>query len=249
MRLLLRACWVATASWPSSENLLVAAREGDGSVLMFSGEPGSGKTSLLDWVRAAAADFIVVGCRGVEWEAELPFSGLHQLLGPLLGGLPALPDPQRHALESALGLATADVPSSLHLYAGALSVLLEAARERPVLLLVDDLQWVDSATFQVLSFIARRVEGEPLAVVSGSRPGTQLAGLLAPPVEVSQLDRSAVAELAARQLGRTLPDAAVDDLAAASGAIRSRSSRAWGTSARRSGSAGACSMSRCPSAR
>ncbi len=198
------------------DGLLAAARRGQGTTLMFAGEPGSGKTALLAVARSLAADFTVVSCRGVQWEAELPFSGLHELVQPLLGDLPALPDPQRRAVEGALGLAPAAELHTLHLYAGVLSLLTEASRERPVLVVVDDLQWVDSPTSQVLSFVARRLAGESVVMLVASRPGTLLQGSASPPVQLTPLDRSAVAALAGRRLGRELPDAAIDDLAAAS---------------------------------
>ncbi|MEN0012114.1 MAG: AAA family ATPase [Solirubrobacteraceae bacterium] len=198
------------------ERLLEASR-GQGSTLLFVGEPGSGKTTVLAAARELADHAAVLTCRGVEWEAELPYSGLHELLAPLLGDLAALPEPQREALEGALGLAPArDDLQGLNVYAGALSLMIEATRRQPVLVVVDDLQWIDSATMLVLSFVARRLDGETLSLIAASRPGTSLAGLGADPVELGPLDADAVAELARRHLGRALPDAAALDLATAS---------------------------------
>jgi ATP/maltotriose-dependent transcriptional regulator MalT len=196
--------------------LLAGAREGNGGALMLSGEPGSGKTSLLQAARDQAVDFTVVSCHGVEWEAELPFSGLHELLAPLLTDRDALPEPQREALEGALGLAPVASPQMLNVYAGALTLLVEATRHRPVLVVVDDLQWLDSPTLQALSFMARRLTDDALAFVIATRPGTVLEGLDRAPVELGALDRAAVAALARRSLGRELPEAAVTDLTAAS---------------------------------
>ncbi|MDO9352846.1 MAG: ATP-binding protein, partial [Solirubrobacteraceae bacterium] len=196
---------------------LDAMRASDGSAVFFSGEPGSGKTALLTAAERRAHGCAVIGCRGVEWEAELPFSGLHELVRPLLHLLPALPDPQRDALSGALGLTqTADVPV-LHLYAGALSLLIEASADRPLLVIADDLQWIDSGTTQVLSFIARRLAGERLGLLLATRPGTVLPGLPDPVQHLEPLDRVSIAELAARHLGRPLPDDAIADLTAASG--------------------------------
>ena len=111
---------------------------------------------------------------------ELPFAGLHQLCAPVLGWLGALPDPQRHALSIAFGLSSGDAPDRFLVALAALSLLAEAAEERPLLCLVDDAQWLDRASAQVLGFLARRLLAEPVAVVFAVRePGNdhELTGL------------------------------------------------------------------------
>lgn len=195
--------------------LLQGARAGNGGVLSFTGEPGAGKTTLLAAARAQAADFTILDCCGVEWEAELPFSALHELLRPTEGLMDALPAPQRRALDAAFGRCEDAVGTGFHAYAGTLSLILEATRERPVLLIVDDIQWLDALSAQAIAFVARRIAGDAVAVLGAARPGGRLPGL-AEPIDVTPLDRGAVAELAARELGHALPDAAIDELAAAS---------------------------------
>lgn len=195
---------------------LDTARRGAGSVLLVEGDPGTGKTSLLSAARELASEFTTAGCRGVEWEAELPFSGLHELLATFLVDLPALPIPQRRALEGALGLGDGDESPRLHLHAAVLSLLGEATRRGPVLLVIDDLQWVDSATLEVLSFVARRIESEPLCLLLATRPGPGLHGHATAPVKLAPLNRTAVGELAARQVGRALPESAIGALTEAS---------------------------------
>lgn len=196
--------------------LIDDARRGEGGALLLSGEPGSGKTALLDTARALSAGSTVVSCCGVEWEAELPFSGLHELLRPLLPLMPALPEPQRTALEGALGIGQPEAVQPLNVFAGAHSLILEATRAEPVLLVVDDLQWIDSATLQVLSFVCRRLEGEPIAMLMATRPRPPEGGLPAP-IDLAPLDSSAVRALAERHLGRAMPGSAIADLTRASG--------------------------------
>lgn len=198
------------------DELLSDARRGISGVLTWTGEPGSGKTALLAAARERADGFAVVSCCGVEWEAELPFSGLHELLRPLMGRLDALPDAQRVALEGALGLHAAQGPHTIHVYAGVLSLLLEVTREQPVLVVVDDLQWIDAASRQALAFAARRVADEPVAVLVGSRVGGRLDGLPDPRL-IAPLDRDAIRALATRELGRDVSDGMVAELERATG--------------------------------
>ncbi|MBO9532629.1 MAG: AAA family ATPase [Solirubrobacteraceae bacterium] len=197
--------------------LLARARRGEGGVLTFRGEPGSGKTSLLAKARELADDFAVVSCCGVEWETEIPFAALHELVLPFDALHDALPVPQRRELEGALGRRDSGVVQSIHVHAAALSLLLEASRERPVLVIADDLQWIDAISAQALAFAGRRIPYERVAILAATRPGALLPGL-PEPIDLRPLDRAAVGELAARQLGgRTLPDAALDELTRASG--------------------------------
>ncbi|MBO9532630.1 MAG: AAA family ATPase [Solirubrobacteraceae bacterium] len=197
------------------DDLLGRARAGEGGVLTLRGEPGAGKTSLLAEARRRASDFTIVACCGVEWEAEIPFSGLHELTMPLDRLHVALPEPQRLALEAALGR-HADVPvQGFHVHVAVLSLLLEATRERPVLVIADDLQWIDAISAQALAFVGRRIGAESVAVLAATRPGGQLDGLTEP-VDLRPLDRAAVGELAERALGRALPAAALDELTIAS---------------------------------
>lgn len=192
--------------------LIEQLRHGAGAVVELTGEPGSGKTALQQAALLAAPDVRQVRCRGVEWEAELPFSGLHELLAPLLDRVPQLPPPQRRALAGALGLEDVGEIHPLNVHAGALSLLVDAAQNGPLAVVADDLQWIDSATLQALGFIGRRVQDEPILVIAVGRPGAALPGRSAEHLGLGPLARQEVAALASRLLGRPLPDAAAQHL-------------------------------------
>src|SRR2546430_7794486 len=149
--------------------LLEDVGRGRSGVLVIRAEAGAGKTALLRYAGAQAAGFRVGQIAGVESEMELPFAGLHQLCGPMLAHLDALPDPQQAALRTAFGLPSDDAPDRFLVALGALSLLAEVAEEQPLLCLVDDAQWLDTASRQVFGFVARRLLAEPVAVVLAVR--------------------------------------------------------------------------------
>ncbi len=149
--------------------LLEAAKRGRTGVLVVSGEPGIGKTALLDDACADAAGMRVMRVTGVEAEATLPFAGLDALLRPLVGLLSRLEDPQERALRVALALSEGAEPDPLAVAAGALAVLAEASDARPLLVVVDDVHWLDRASANALAFAARRLEGEELAFLVSAR--------------------------------------------------------------------------------
>jgi DNA-binding CsgD family transcriptional regulator len=152
--------------------LLDGARQSRSGVLVLRGEPGIGKTALLDDTRARAQDMHVLTARGVEAEYELPFAGLHQLLRPALELLDQLPEPQAHALSGALGVRQPEAsPERFLVFAGALSLLSELADRRPVLCLVDDAQWLDQGSADALRFVARRLAAEGVVMLFGVREG------------------------------------------------------------------------------
>jgi predicted ATPase len=158
--------------------LLEAARAGRSGVLAVRGEPGVGKTALLDWAVESAAGLQVVRVAGVESEMELAFAALQQLCAPMLDKLEGLPDPQRAALGVAFGL-TAGAPDRFLVGLAVLSLLSEAAELQPLLCVVDDAQWLDRASALVLAFVARRLLAEPVALVFAARePGEEFRGLL-----------------------------------------------------------------------
>jgi DNA-binding NarL/FixJ family response regulator len=138
-------------------------------VLVIRGEAGVGKTALLHHCARQASGFRVARVAGVESEMELPSAGLHQLCAPMLGRLDALPEPQRAALRIALGLSSGPAPERFLVSLAALSLLAEVAAERPLLCLVDDAQWLDAASRQVLGFVARRLLAESVAIVFAIR--------------------------------------------------------------------------------
>ena len=163
--------------------LLDGARAGRSGVLVLRGEPGVGKTALLDWAVGSAAGLRVVRVAGVESEMELAFAAVQQLCAPMLDQLAGLPDPQREALGVAFGLETGAAPDRFLVGLAVLSLLSEAAERQPLLCVVDDAQWLDRASALVLAFVARRLLAEPVALVVAARePGEEFRGLPELPV-------------------------------------------------------------------
>jgi DNA-binding CsgD family transcriptional regulator len=154
------------------DGLLRRAREGQSAVLVIRGEAGIGKTALLRYAARRASGFRVARVTGVEAEMELPFAGIHQLCAPLLNQLDALPQPQREALNVALGVASGDVPERFLVGLAVLGLLSTAADDRPLLCLVEDGQWLDGASGMILGFVARRLQAEPVAMVVTIREPT-----------------------------------------------------------------------------
>ena len=163
------------------DRLLENVRAGQSAVLVVRGEAGVGKTALLHYCARQASGFRVARIAGVESEMELPFAGLHQLCAPMLGRLGALPQPQQAALGVALGLSSGPAPDRFLVALAALSLLAEVAAERPLLCLVDDAQWLDGASGQVLGFVARRLLAESVAIVFAVRDPTDERELLGLP--------------------------------------------------------------------
>ena len=147
----------------------------DGDALLLSGVAGVGKTALLDAVAARAADvgLRVLPAGGAEFEAGLSFASLNQVLHPLFDDIEDLSPPQRAALEVALGLSEGPAANPLILCNAALSLLLQAGSKQPVLVIVDDLQWVDRASALVLGFLARRLHGTRVGFLAASRSGDE----------------------------------------------------------------------------
>jgi DNA-binding CsgD family transcriptional regulator len=189
------------------DRVLDRARAGSSAVLVVRGEPGIGKTALLDYAASPGADFRVVRASGVESEMELPFAGLHQLCVPMLGRLERLPAPQRDALRVAFGLRDGDVPDRFLVGLAVLSLLADVAEDQPLVCLVDDGQWLDQSSVQSLAFVARRLLAEPVALIFAAREPSdedELAGL--PELTVSRLgERDARALLASALPGRLDP--------------------------------------------
>src|SRR3954449_7359976 len=146
------------------DRVLETARGGQSAVLVIRGEAGIGKTALVRYAARQAAGFRVAQIAGVEAEMELPFAGLHRLCAPMLGRLDALPDPQQNALRVSFGLSSGDAPDRFLVALAALTLFAEIAEQQPLLCLVDDAQWLDAATSQVLGFIARRLPAESVAI-------------------------------------------------------------------------------------
>ncbi|MEU4714989.1 AAA family ATPase [Micromonospora purpureochromogenes] len=151
------------------EQVLAQARAGSSAVLVLRGEAGIGKTALLDYAAGRAAGFRTVAIAGIESEMELPFAVLHQLCAPMLGRLHELPGPQRDALAVAFGLQEGDVPNRFLVGLAVLSLLAGAAEDQPLVCLVDDAQWLDDGSMQVLAFVARRLMAESVALIFAVR--------------------------------------------------------------------------------
>ena len=145
---------------------------------MVRGEPGVGKTVLLDYLAGRASGCRVARAAGVQSEMELAFAALHQLCAPMLDHAESLPDPQREALRTAFGLSAGPVPDRFRVGLAVLGLLSEAAGERPLVCVVDDQQWLDRASAQALGFAARRLAADPVGLVFAARvPGEDVAGL------------------------------------------------------------------------
>lgn len=151
------------------DRLLVAARGGHGEAIVLHGEPGVGKTALLEYAIAAAQGFQVLRTVGNEAERELPFAALQQLCAPGVASLEQLPEPQRDALRVAFGLMTGAAPDRLLVGLAVLSLLSQLAAQRPLLCVVDDTQWLDRQSAQAFAFVARRLVTEPIAFLFGAR--------------------------------------------------------------------------------
>ena len=196
------------------DSLLSRARDEQSSVLVLRGEPGIGKTALLDYAASAAKDMRVLRCVGIEAEHELPFAGIHQLVRPCLELVDRLPAPQAAALQAALGLSAEGVQDRFLVSLGVLSLLAEACEEGPVLCCVDDAQWLDGPSAEALVFAARRFVAEPIAVVIGVREG-ELRTFDAPGVpslELGALDDDAAQALLTSRLDPSASQDVLDQL-------------------------------------
>jgi DNA-binding CsgD family transcriptional regulator len=180
------------------DRLVTAVCAGESRALVLHGEPGVGKTALLEYLAGQTSGCKVVRAAGIQSEMELAFAGLHQLSAPMLSRLGRLPAPQRQALRTAFGMSSAPAPDQFLIGLSVLSLLSDVADEQPLLCLIDDQQWLDRASAQVLAFVARRLGAEAVGMVFASRvPGVELAGL--PELVVSGLptaDARALLDLA-----------------------------------------------------
>jgi DNA-binding CsgD family transcriptional regulator/predicted ATPase len=198
--------------------LLDGARSSRSGALVISGEPGVGKSALLEDARHQASGMRILSGSGVESEAHLPFAALHQIVRPVLGDLEKLPQPQAAALGGALGLAAGGSDRFLVSLA-VLSLLAEAAERGPLLCLVDDAQWLDDASADALVFVARRIEAEGIAMLFAAREGEirrfEAPGL--PELHLGGLDPATAAALIDRHVGVALSTEVRDRLVAETG--------------------------------
>jgi DNA-binding CsgD family transcriptional regulator len=189
------------------ERLLEAMHTGQSAVLVLRGEAGIGKTALLEYTAERGEGCRVLRAVGVESEMELPFAGLHQLCSPLLDGLERLPPPQREALATAFGLSSGTRPDRFLVGLALLSLLSDAAEQEPLLCLIDDAQWLDQSSAQVLAFVARRLQAEAIVLLFAERePGEfgELSGL--PELRLDGLSDADARELLASVISVPLDD-------------------------------------------
>ncbi|MFJ9444958.1 ATP-binding protein [Kitasatospora sp. NPDC101235] len=161
------------------DQVIAGAREGRGQVLVLRGEPGVGKSALVECVVERASGCRVLRAVGAESEMELAFAGLHQFCVPLLGRLERIPGPQRDALSVAFGLSASSAgsaPDRFLVGLAVLSLLAEAAEEQPLVCVVDDAHWLDRVSAQTLAFVARRLLAERVALVFAARTTAPDAG-------------------------------------------------------------------------
>jgi DNA-binding CsgD family transcriptional regulator len=179
------------------DELVASVREGPSRALVLRGEAGVGKSALLEYlVRRAPPGCAIARAAGVESEMELAFAGLHQLCAPFVDRLERLPGPQRDALGTAFGLRDGAAPDRFLVGLAVLSLLSDAAEDRPLVCVVDDGQWLDGATAQALAFVARRLGAESVGLVFAVRdPARQLHLEGLPELVVGGLDDDAAQEL------------------------------------------------------
>ena len=212
------------------EELLGDIRSARSRTLVVRGEAGIGKTRLLEYTVDRAGDFRLSRAAGVESEMELAFAGLHQLTAGMLDQAEKLPDPQRTALQTAFGKVSGDAPDKFLVGLAILTLFSEVARDRPLLCVVDDTQWLDQVSAEVLSFVARRLDADPVGFLFavrdpvegrylfGGLPELKLAGL--PSDDARRLLRS----VAAGQVSDPVADALV---AGTRGNPLARGGRSW----------------------
>ena len=198
------------------ERLLDTARNGHGAVLVVHGDPGVGKTALLEYAVEAGRDFRVVRTAGVEWEMELDYAALQQLCSPLLEFSERLPDPQRDAIRVAFGLSAGQASSPFLVGLAVLGLLSEAAEQQPLLCVVDDAQWLDGASARALAFVAHRLLAERIALASATR---DVGGGLArfPQLRVDPLGRRDARALLESVLPARLDESVLEQIVAETG--------------------------------
>jgi AAA ATPase domain len=196
-----------TAECARIERALADARAGSSSVLFVRGEPGIGKSVLLQHAIERADGMNVLAARGIESEAEIPFAGLFELLRPALACLDWIPDQQAAALRGAFSLGPPAPASRFAIGAASLSLLAAYAEDTPVLVVVDDVHWIDASSADALAFATRRILAEHIAVLIAARTGESSpfdsAGL--PLLDVPGLDADAARTLLVHEAGRAVP--------------------------------------------
>lgn len=197
---------------------LAAARLGRSSRLVIRGEPGIGKSALLEQAVAQAGSMRLLSAHGVEFEADVPFAGLHELLRPALSQLDRLPAIHGAALRSSLGLGERIEADRLIIGAAVLGLVSSYAEQAPVLITVDDAHWLDAASAEAIAFAARRLVADPVAILVAVREGHESPFLTAgwPEIELGGLDQDAATHLLEQQQAQVTSDS-LDRLLRATG--------------------------------
>lgn len=198
------------------DQLMAAVRHDGSRVLVVHGEAGVGKTALLEYLAGRTTDCRMARAAGVQSEMELTFAGLHQLCAPLLDRLDRLPAPQRDALRTVFGASAGPAPDQFVVGLAVLGLLSDVAEQHPLLCLIDDQQWIDSASANVLAFVARRLGAESVGMVFGVRvPGKELTGL--PDLEITGLPVADARQLLDSALGGPIDARVRDQIVAETG--------------------------------
>ena len=194
--------------------LLDATRLGTGGLLVIRGEAGAGKTTLLEFARERAAGMQVLRATGIAAESEIAFAGLLELVRPALRYLDALPQARADALRTALGLGTGVDLDRFAAGAATLDLLAAAAEDAPLLVVVDDAQWLDETSIETLLFAAHRLSDDPVAVILAERDGEsrRLEATGGSVLALAGLDREATARLAESTVGAALSPTEADRL-------------------------------------
>jgi hypothetical protein len=199
------------------DQLIGDALAGRSRVAVLRGEAGIGKSALLGYLSDRVAGWYVATAFGIESEMELPYASLHQLCAPMLDHLDRLPVPQREALATVFGRSVGPAPDRFLVGLATLTLFAEVAEERPLVCIVDDAQWLDRASAQIIGFVARRLLAERVAIACGARSGIGediLAGL--PELSVVGLDESDARALLLEHMHGPLDAALCDQIVAES---------------------------------
>jgi DNA-binding CsgD family transcriptional regulator/tetratricopeptide (TPR) repeat protein len=201
------------------DSLLDSAREGRSGTLVIRGDPGIGKSALLQYAKEQASGMAVLEARGLEAEADLAFSGLSDLFRPVLDLLETIPQPQSEALAGALGLGPPVAGDRYVVCVATLSLIAAAAEARPVLAVVDDIHWLDGASGEALRFAGHRLEAEPVALMMACRTsvGSPVEGSGFEELNLAGLDRSAASDLLEDRIRRPIAAHVIDRLVGVTG--------------------------------